>query len=116
MGLLIYLITENLVPLIGMCIYGFIVIGLTILGGKLLQWAGLIKFDSEDSGQTSLAKAIVIAVLAISFSMIIAVNTYRPAPAVVMAEDTIKRGGGGCGSKNGTSGGETKKTGNPCGS
>ena len=121
MGLFVYLIKENLVPLIGIFTYGLMVIVLTILGGKLLQGAGLIRFDAEDSGQTGLAKAIVISVLAISFSIIIAINTYRPAPAVVLAEDTIKRGGGGCGSKGGASGGAANKTGgqpvssSPCG-
>ena len=122
MGLLVSLIKGNIVPIMGMLVHGLLVIGLTIIGGKLLQWANLIGFDSGESEHRELAKGIVIVGLLLSFSLIVIVGSYQPAPEVVMAQATDRvvqggEGGGGCSHKFGANktSGDSAATKFPCG-
>jgi hypothetical protein len=101
------LIKSNIIHLIGMVVYGVLLIGLTAVGYKVL--ASLVGFEANKASDKEYRfMGILTLGLIIGFSLIIALGSYKSAPKVVIAPgDKLVQRGGGCGSKS---------RGAPCGS
>ncbi len=98
------LVRSNLINLIGLIVYGFMLIGLTAIGYKII--ASLVDFKPAGASEKQyLFMGISVFGLILGLSLIIAVSSYSPVPEVVLASGAnivgAGGGGGGCGSKSG---------------
>ncbi len=94
------LMKSNLIHLLGLIVYGLVLIGLTALGYKII--ASVVGFKSaEASEKQHLFMGLVTLGLIIGFSLIIAITSYESSPEVVLASgaNIVGASGGGCGSK-----------------
>jgi hypothetical protein len=108
------LIKSNIIHLVGLIVYGLILIGLTALGYKII--ASVVGFKAaEASEKQSLFMGIVTLGLIISFGLIIAITSYQSSPEVVLApEANIVGAGGSCGSRRESKSCGSKKKRKPC--
>jgi hypothetical protein len=94
------LIKSNIIHLFGLVLYGFILIGLSALGYKIMASVTGFK-PAGASEKQSLFMGIITLGLIIGFSLIISITSYESAPDIVMLtpDASIVGQGDGCGAK-----------------
>ncbi len=93
------LISSNIVHLVGILIYGIILILLTALGYKVIS--SIVGFKAgQATAEVHRLMGIITLGLILGFSLIIAVNCYESSPDIIFSSDAeVSRTTGGCGSK-----------------
>lgn len=104
--LLLNLFAKNFVHLIGIIIYGILVLVLSVIGYQCFKAVIPLHVDEGLTEKENISVGIIIAGIIIGMSIIVAVTSYDPAPIVIPLPSSTNSGcsttttaGGGCGTK-----------------